>query len=44
IAEITEALGFNEISYFNQFFKKHVGISPVKYKINVLHGKAKIRE
>ncbi|MFM7019552.1 MAG: helix-turn-helix domain-containing protein [Aquirufa sp.] len=44
IAEITDALGFNEISYFNHFFKKHVGVSPVKYKNNMLHGKAKIRE
>ena len=35
IAEITEALGFNEISYFNHFFKKHVGLSPVKFKNNL---------
>jgi AraC-like DNA-binding protein len=39
IAEITDALGFNEISYFNHFFKKHVGISHVKYKNNIHLGK-----
>ena len=32
IAEIADALGFNESSYFNQFFKKHTGISPLKYR------------
>jgi AraC-like DNA-binding protein len=41
IAEITEALGFNEISYFNHFFKKHVGLSPVKFKNNLQSAKAK---
>jgi AraC family transcriptional activator of pobA len=43
IAEMAEALGFNEISYFNLFFKKHVGISPVKYRNNIKHEKAQIR-
>jgi AraC-like DNA-binding protein len=32
ITEIADALGFNESSYFNQFFKKHTGISPLKYR------------
>lgn len=44
IAEMADALGFNEISYFNHFFKKHVGISPAKYRNNIHHGKTKIRE
>ena len=39
ITEIADALGFNEISYFNQFFKKHVGLSPVKYRKNISHEK-----
>ncbi|MFD3274680.1 helix-turn-helix domain-containing protein [Aquirufa echingensis] len=44
IADIAEALGFNEISYFNHFFKKQVGISPAKFRNNIHHGKTKIRE
>jgi AraC-like DNA-binding protein len=43
IAEMADALGFNEISYFNHFFKKQVGISPAKYRNNIHHGKTKIR-
>ncbi len=26
------ALGFNEITHFNNFFKKHTQISPLKYR------------
>lgn len=43
IAEMADALGFNEISYFNLFFKKHVGISPVKYRNTIKHENAQIR-
>ena len=32
VTEIADALGFNEASYFNQFFKKQTGISPLKYR------------
>lgn len=32
ITEISDALGFNEVSYFNQFFKKRAGTSPLKYR------------
>jgi AraC-like DNA-binding protein len=32
ITDIADALGFNEASYFNQFFKKQTGISPLKYR------------
>lgn len=39
ITEIADALGFNEISYFNQFFKKHVKLSPVKYRKTISHEK-----
>ncbi len=32
ISEIAYALGFTEVTHFNNFFKKHVEISPVKYR------------
>jgi AraC-like DNA-binding protein len=32
VSEIAYALGFNEITNFNNFFKKHVQISPVKFR------------
>lgn len=32
IYEIAEMLGFENISYFSRFFKKHKGISPKEYK------------
>lgn len=40
ITEISDALGFNEISYFNHFFKKHVGVSPLKFRHQLTDGKA----
>lgn len=33
IAEIAYALGFTEVTHFNNFFKKHVGLSPSKFRI-----------
>ena len=32
VAEIAYALGFNESSHFNNFFKKHTGISPLQFR------------
>lgn len=32
ISEIAYALGFTEATHFNNFFKKHVQLSPVKYR------------
>ena len=32
VAEIAYALGFSEATHFNNFFKKHAGISPRKFR------------
>jgi AraC-like DNA-binding protein len=32
VSEIAYALGFNEVTHFNNFFKKHVQTSPLKYR------------
>ncbi|MFM8485470.1 MAG: helix-turn-helix domain-containing protein, partial [Bacteroidota bacterium] len=32
VAEIAWALGFSETTHFNNFFKKHVQVSPLRYK------------
>ena len=32
VAEISNALGFTEVTHFNNFFKKHVQISPLKFR------------
>jgi AraC-like DNA-binding protein len=32
VAEIAYALGFTEVTHFNNFFKKHVQISPLKFR------------
>lgn len=32
VAEIAETLGFESVSYFSRFFKKHRGISPSEYR------------
>ncbi|GAA0542830.1 helix-turn-helix domain-containing protein [Chitinophaga japonensis] len=36
VKEITYRLGFTETSHFSNFFKKHMGVSPNKYR-NTLH-------
>ena len=35
VSEIAFALGFNEVTHFNNFFKKHAQLSPLKFR-NVL--------
>jgi AraC-like DNA-binding protein len=32
VSEIAYALGFAEVTHFNNFFKKHVGASPMKFR------------
>jgi AraC family transcriptional activator of pobA len=32
VTEVAFALGFNEVTHFNNFFKKHVQASPVKFR------------
>jgi len=32
VSEIAYALGFTEVSHFNNFFKKHVQLSPLKFR------------
>jgi AraC family transcriptional regulator, transcriptional activator of pobA len=32
VSEIAWALGFSEVSHFNNFFKKHMQISPLKFR------------
>lgn len=31
VSEIAYALGFSEVTHFNNFFKKHVELSPIKF-------------
>jgi AraC-like DNA-binding protein len=32
VSEIAYALGFTEVTHFNNFFKKHVQLSPMKFR------------
>jgi AraC family transcriptional regulator, transcriptional activator of pobA len=32
VSEVAYSLGFNEVSHFNNFFKKHVHLSPLKFR------------
>jgi AraC family transcriptional regulator, transcriptional activator of pobA len=32
VSEIAYALGFDEVAYFSNFFKKHTSVSPLKYR------------
>ena len=34
VSEIAYALGFSEVTHFNNFFKKHVELSPLKFRNN----------
>lgn len=34
VSEIAYALGFTEVTHFNNFFKKHVQLSPLKFRNN----------
>lgn len=36
VYEVADALGFENITYFSRFFKKHTGVSPKEYKDNCL--------
>ena len=35
ISEIAYALGFTEVTHFNNFFKKNTGLNPTKFKSRV---------
>jgi AraC-like DNA-binding protein len=32
VTEISNALGFNEVTHFNNFFKKHIQTTPLKFR------------
>ena len=32
VYEVADILGFENVTYFSRFFKKHTGISPKEYK------------
>lgn len=32
IADISEKIGFSDVSYFSRFFKKHEGVTPTEYR------------
>jgi len=34
VSELAYALGFTEVTHFNNFFKKHVQLSPLKFRNN----------
>lgn len=36
VSEIAYSLGFSEVTHFNNFFKKHTGISPTRFKAKEL--------
>lgn len=36
VYEVADALGFENITYFSRFFKKHTGVSPKEYKDGAL--------
>jgi AraC family transcriptional activator of pobA len=34
VSEVAYSLGFNEVTHFNNFFKKHLNLSPTQYRKN----------
>jgi AraC-like DNA-binding protein len=34
VADISYSLGFQEVTHFNNFFKKHTQVSPLKFRNN----------
>jgi AraC-like DNA-binding protein len=32
VSEIADVLGFEEVAHFSNFFKKHTGLSPLKFR------------
>lgn len=35
VSEIAYKLGFNELSYFSRFFKKHTGMTPLEFRVKM---------
>lgn len=35
ISEIAYKLGFNELSYFSRFFKRHTGMTPLGFRMSM---------
>lgn len=42
VTEVAEILGFESVSYFSRFFKKHCNISPSKYQSSLARGEASL--
>lgn len=40
VGEISDALGFRDAGYFNRFFARHKGISPGRYRLQLLSQRA----
>lgn len=32
VSEISEAVGYESLTYFDRVFRKHIGLSPMQYK------------
>lgn len=44
IYEVADTLGFENVTYFSRFFKKHVGMSPKEYKEKMIKESGKYNE